>query len=231
MKCPRMSRTKSKPNSPKRVRFDGRREGLSALSPTSPRPPAGGPMARPTKARALPVPSLTAHPPQPRVAPDSTRCIVMSIVRNKLILLALALASPEQSPARTVAVSSGFPASHIIILKNGIRSPDVSGDETDASCVRFRLTPNGVRLYFKRARRVTEAGYFHDLPMSPCRSSGTLRRTNGTNAAWSVDSARRGWIADRDGPPVYLFCITCAGPHFEPLDAEDRAIARSVIVP
>jgi hypothetical protein len=118
----------------------------------------------------------------------------------------------------------------VAILKNGIRSPDVSGDQTSLDCAGFRLTTADVRSFFRQAVRVTSRGYSHDLPMSPCQASGTVRFVNGWQGRWMIDSYRRGRFDRADGLSVPLFCAACTNAKFEPLDEEDRAVVRSVTV-
>jgi hypothetical protein len=152
----------------------------------------------------------------------------MTIRTTSLAPMALALFAIIGSTTVVAASSQPLTVAQVAVLENGVRSPDVSGEEAEQVCAPFRLSQADVRRYFRRAARVSERGYYHDLPMSPCQASGTVRFANGWDGRWTIDSYRRGRFVRADGLSILFFCTACANPKFERLDAEERAIARAV---
>ena len=109
----------------------------------------------------------------------------------------------------------------VTITGNGLRSDSVSSDETAAYCARFRLTPRQVRHYFARAKTVDSRAYNHDLDMSRCYATGTVRLPDGDGGVWTIDRARRGVLVRRDGSRRYMVCTTCPAPPFDEYDPDD----------
>lgn len=110
----------------------------------------------------------------------------------------------------------------VVVTENGLRSAEVSGDETVADCAAFRLTPVQVSDYFARARSVDARTYGHDLDMSRCRAVGTIRSADGSDSSWMIDEARRGHVARTNGAHHYFFCADCPAPPFFKIDPADE---------
>ncbi|WP_069616628.1 hypothetical protein [Burkholderia sp. A2] len=102
------------------------------------------------------------------------------------------------------------------IVRNGAWSADISGDETADMCRTFVLRRADVGTFFKRANRVTERAYSHDLDAARCYAEGEARLAGGGAAKWRIDQARRGFISLRDGRTIYLYCPKCRADVFAP---------------
>lgn len=102
------------------------------------------------------------------------------------------------------------------IVRNGAWSADICGDETADMCRTFVLQPADVSAFFKRARRVTERTYSHDLDAANCYAEGNARLAEGGTAKWQIDQARRGFISMPDGRTIYLYCPKCRADVFAP---------------
>ena len=131
-----------------------------------------------------------------------------------LALMAHAPLAPAQAKGSSDKIT-------VTVTGNGLRSDSVSGDETVASCGRFRLTARQVRGYFMKATTVDDRAYNHDLDMSRCYATGTVRLPGGDGGTWSIDRARRGVLVRRDGSHRYMVCTACPAPPFEELDPDD----------
>ncbi|MFA8324088.1 hypothetical protein [Burkholderia ubonensis] len=112
--------------------------------------------------------------------------------------------------ARLVAPKS------VEITKNGARSEYMSGNETADMCRSFVLRPADVRAFFKRARRVTEREYGHDLVAANCYAEGKAHFADGGTATWQIDHARRGFVSMPDGSTLYPYCPKCRANVFAP---------------
>lgn len=108
----------------------------------------------------------------------------------------------------------------VTITANGARSAGLSGDETAATCTRFRLSPAQVTAFFAQARPVDERAYNHDVAMSPCYAAGTIRLADGDGSTWTIDEARRGQLVRPDGSRRYLYCAACPTPPFEEAEGD-----------
>ena len=124
-----------------------------------------------------------------------------------------AMAEPARLPASVSAVS---------ITANGARGDDVSGDETAATCARFRLRVRDVRAFFRLARPVDERAYYHDLKMSRCRAEGRVTFADGRRGRWRIDRERRGLVLLPGRAPVLLHCPRCTTRAFEPIWDPER---------
>ncbi len=102
------------------------------------------------------------------------------------------------------------------IVRNGAWSADISGDETADMCRTFVLRQADVSAFFKRASRVTERAYSHDLDAANCYAEGQARLADGGTAKWKIDQARRGYISMPDGRTIYLYCPKCRADVFAP---------------
>ncbi|WP_174973020.1 hypothetical protein [Burkholderia contaminans] len=102
------------------------------------------------------------------------------------------------------------------IVRNGAWSADISGDETADMCRAFVLRRADVSAFFKRASRVTERAYGHDLDAARCYAEGEARLAGGGAAKWRIDQARRGFISLPDGRTIYLYCPKCRADVFAP---------------
>ncbi|WP_152603351.1 MULTISPECIES: hypothetical protein [Burkholderia] len=102
------------------------------------------------------------------------------------------------------------------IVTNGAWSADISGDETADMCRTFVLRRADVSAFFKRASRVTERTYGHDLDAANCYAEGKARLAEGGTAKWQIDQARRGFISMPDGRTIYLYCPKCRADVFAP---------------
>lgn len=102
------------------------------------------------------------------------------------------------------------------IVRNGAWSSDVSGDETADMCRTFVLRRADVSAFFKRAGRVTERTYGHDLDAANCYAEGKARLADGSIARWQIDQARRGFVSMPDGRTIYLYCPKCRADVFAP---------------
>ncbi|MCA8236358.1 hypothetical protein [Burkholderia cenocepacia] len=102
------------------------------------------------------------------------------------------------------------------IVRDGAWSADISGDETADMCRTFVLRRADVSAFFKRADRVTERAYSHDLDAARCYAEGEARLAGGGAAKWRIDQARRGFISMHDGRTIYLYCPKCRADVFAP---------------
>ncbi|MBN3782491.1 hypothetical protein G3O06_33890 [Burkholderia sp. Ac-20345] len=143
------------------------------------------------------------------------------VIRIAILMLALLLnhgavagtLSNKVSPRG--AVPAVMPES-VEIVRNGAWSADISGDETAEMCRRFVLRRADVSAFFKRAGRVTERAYSHDLDAASCYAEGDARLAGGGAAKWRIDQARRGFISMHDGRTIYLYCPKCQAAVFAP---------------
>jgi hypothetical protein len=131
-----------------------------------------------------------------------------------LAIMAQAPLAPLQAEGRSGKIA-------VTVTGNGLRSDSVSSDETVAYCARFRLTARQVRGYFIKAATADGRAYNHDLDMSRCHATGTVRLPGGDGGTWSIDRARRGVLVRRDGSRRYMVCTACPAPPFEALDPAD----------
>lgn len=104
----------------------------------------------------------------------------------------------------------------IKITKNGAWSADISGYETADTCRAFVLRQADVSAFFRRANRVTEREYSHELDAANCYAEGKAYLANGGVAKWRIDQARRGLVSMPDGRTRYLYCPKCRANVFAP---------------
>ncbi|WP_157636292.1 hypothetical protein [Burkholderia ubonensis] len=104
----------------------------------------------------------------------------------------------------------------IEITRNGAWSADISGDERADACSAFILRQADVGAFFKRASRVTERAYSHDLDSANCYAEGRARLANGGVVKWKIDQARRGFVSMPNGRTIYLYCPRCQTDWFAP---------------
>lgn len=142
---------------------------------------------------------------------------------NRIAILMLALVLNHGAVADTLSrrVSPGGAVPPVVpesvdIVKNGAWSADISGDETADMCRTFVLRRADVSAFFKRAGRVTERAYSHDLDAARCYAEGEARLAGGGAAKWRIDQARRGFISLHDGRTIYLYCPKCRADVFAP---------------
>ncbi len=93
----------------------------------------------------------------------------------------------------------------ITITQNGVRSADISGDETPEVCANFVLTRCDVLDYFRHADRASSREYWETLSMSRCYAHGEIRFANGDHGKWMIDLERRGKVALSDGRNLYFY--------------------------
>ncbi|WP_196493632.1 hypothetical protein [Burkholderia anthina] len=148
----------------------------------------------------------------------SKRAMVMRIAILMLLLVldrtAVASTLSDKTPLRGV-VPHVAPRS-VEIVSNGAWSADISGGETADMCRQFILRQTDVSAFFKRANRVTERAYSHDLDAASCYAEGEARLAGGGAAKWRIDQARRGFISMHDGRTIYLYCPKCRAAMFAP---------------
>lgn len=102
------------------------------------------------------------------------------------------------------------------IIGNGVWNDRISGNETTDTCRTFVLRQADVSAFFKRAHRVTEREYSHDLVAANCYAEGKARLGDGGIAKWKIDQARRGFVTMPDGNTIYLYCPKCRANVFAP---------------
>jgi len=151
-------------------------------------------------------------------------------MRNLFEILAgmLILATPASAQTAVSRVPKLI-AAKVVVASNGARSMSVSGDETVDFCANFRLSARDVRDYFASAQQVNSQAYNHDLDMSRCHASGTVRFTNGWQGQWTIDLMRRGSLRLANGRRFFFYCVDCTSIKFDPLTDEDREIGRELI--
>ncbi|KVC72843.1 hypothetical protein [Burkholderia ubonensis] len=104
----------------------------------------------------------------------------------------------------------------IEITTNGAWSADISEDERADACSVVILRQADVGAFFKRASRVTERAYSHDLDAANCYAEGRARLANGGVVKWKIDQARRGFVSMPNGRTIYLYCPRCQTDWFAP---------------
>ncbi|MBN3731782.1 MULTISPECIES: hypothetical protein [Burkholderia] len=143
------------------------------------------------------------------------------VIRIAVLMLALALSHSVAAGTLSNRASPGGAAPVVVpesveIVRNGAWSADISGDETADMCRAFVLRRADVSAFFKRAGRVTERAYSHDLDAARCYAEGEARLAGGGAAKWRIDQARRGFISMHDGRTIYLYCPKCRADVFAP---------------
>jgi hypothetical protein len=71
-----------------------------------------------------------------------------------------------------------------------------------------------VREFFRKAKRVSDRAYSHDLQASPCYATGEIEFRNGDRGRWEIDQERLGWLGLSDGRAVYFHCPKCRAKVF-----------------
>ncbi|MCA8492213.1 hypothetical protein OHZ10_14780 [Burkholderia arboris] len=143
------------------------------------------------------------------------------VIRLAVLMLALVLDHSAVAGTLPDGTSPGGALPTVVpesveIVTNGAWSADISGDETADTCRTFVLRQADVRAFFKRASRVTERAYSHDLDAANCYAEGKARVAGGGSAKWRIDQARRGFISMPDGRTIYLYCPKCQADVFAP---------------
>ncbi|VWB54296.1 hypothetical protein BLA14095_02377 [Burkholderia lata] len=143
------------------------------------------------------------------------------VIRIAILMLALLLnhGAVASTLSNKVSPRGAVPAvmpESVEIVRNGAWSADISGDETAEMCRTFVLRRADVSAFFKRAGRVTERAYSHDLDAASCYAEGEARLAGGGAAKWRIDQARRGFISMHDGRTIYLYCPKCRAAVFAP---------------
>ncbi|WP_322083243.1 hypothetical protein [Burkholderia sp. BCC1972] len=143
------------------------------------------------------------------------------VSRIAILMLALALSHSAVAGTLSNKLSPGGAVPIVVpesveIVRNGAWSADINGDETADMCRTFVFRRADVSAFFKRASRVTERAYSHDLGAARCYAEGDARLAGGGAAKWRIDQARRGFITMSDGRAIYLYCPKCRADVFAP---------------
>ncbi|WP_269508623.1 hypothetical protein [Burkholderia sp. IMCC1007] len=143
------------------------------------------------------------------------------VIRIAMLMLTLLVGHSAVAGTLSDRVSRGGAVPAVVpesveIVRNGAWSADISGDETAETCRAFVLRQADVSAFFKRANRVTERAYSHDLDAANCYAEGNARFVDGSTVKWTIDQARRGFITEPDGRTIYLYCPKCRTDVFAP---------------
>lgn len=103
----------------------------------------------------------------------------------------------------------------VFFEENGAWSDQVSSDETVQSCADFVLSESEVKQYFAASRDASEREYDHDLDMSRCFAGGRISFSDGREALWKIDRARRGRMIFPDKSERFFYCETCENSKFD----------------
>jgi hypothetical protein len=142
------------------------------------------------------------------------------MVTRVLVVLALALAAVvanaggDNTDPYAIPAYRMTPVKSVVIKENGAWTDHTSGNETPQMCKAFRLNERDIREFFRRARRVSEHTYVHDLDAARCHAAGEVAFANGDRGKWQIDQARGGWLGLADGRALYFHCPKCRAKVF-----------------
>ena len=136
--------------------------------------------------------------------------------RGLAVIVALASVPASAQPSHT---KSSVRLNSVVIERNGALAHQVSGDETTATCSRFRLTTADAREFFAKAVPVDAERYGHDLDASNCVVTGKATMVGGASGHWTIDLERRGELVLSDGKRHYYYCAKCSARQYDEVDA------------
>lgn len=149
----------------------------------------------------------------------------MVAVRHSIVGAAMVLTILAATP---IAASSSHLGVHVdlnsvVIDKAGVLTRRLSGDETAATCSRFRLSAADARAFFAAAKPVGAEIHGH-LDGSNCVTMGRARMHGGTPGNWVIDLERRGELILADGHRRYYYCAKCRSSRYDDVDPDAEAL-------
>lgn len=107
------------------------------------------------------------------------------------------------------------PVASVRILENAHAVPGM--EEPSVDCRRFRLTPELVKRYLRKAGRITENSRQYIVSDSACVASGEVEFKSGKRATWVIGMLTEGRLTftrpDGSNETMELYCGRC---RFEP---------------
>ncbi len=128
-----------------------------------------------------------------------------------LITLGASCGMPTQAQqGAPSSVAAARRVASVTVEVNGAFDESISSDESPEICRRFLVDTRQVKAFFKRARRISERAYGHDVDASPCHAKGRLKLEDGREMVWKIDRESRGMLsAPGGGEALYFHCPRC----------------------